>query len=122
MSWKEVRDCLQDYCDAVNAVMPPELHRYDYTHVFDENKSVKWNREEVERHNTIYEESRKSIEDNERNARYQFKCAIVAYISEELHMDEDHAQKIYDHCYAEKHAYGIKEVADYVDDLIEVLK
>ena len=122
MTWLEVRECMRDYIDVANAKMPSELRRYDYTCVFDENKSVKWNREEVERHNTIYEESRKSIEDNKRNARYQFECAIVEYISEVLGIDEDHAQKIYDHCYAEKHAFGIKEVADYVDDLIEVLE
>ena len=121
MTWDEFYESMEAYVKAMNESRFHTTKKYNLTHIFDEDKSVRWNREEVERRNTECEEKRQIIKDKQNNAKWDFERAAIKYICEELKMDEDHAQKIFDHCYAEKH-YAIKEVFDYINTLVEVLQ
>ena len=40
----------------------PTVQKYGKAHVFDENKSVKWNKEEVERRNKLHDEEVKQLQ------------------------------------------------------------
>lgn len=90
--------------------------------IFDYTKSVKWNREQVNKNNHKYNE-----ELNELRSKKQAKCSeyinkCYLYISQELDINLYKAVIIWNYCYCKKHSYGYREVIDEVIDIIELIK
>lgn len=93
-------------------VAPERRYKYDTYHVFDENKSVKWNREEVVRQNKLIEASirqyHKDLNSGYANLISDIKIAIKSYFGGDTLND---AQTDYVINYA-------KEVSDSKYDLV----
>lgn len=88
--------------------------------IIDEEKSVRWNREEVERRN---KEMKERIEENRRQRRekerQQDEDIIRAYANESG-LTEEQVGKIYRHAYSQYHSSGISEVIDELNELISL--
>ena len=58
---RDLREVLDDYERYRVMSTKPMTEKYPYDYVFDENMSVKWNREQVELRNQEWEEERSSL-------------------------------------------------------------
>ena len=90
--------------------------------VIDENKSVKWNRDQVCKNNEEYEDevNRLNTEKNNRLSEFQANC--FSYIMQETGVSLERAKKIYWYIYNEKHYYGLYDCIASLDDLLELFK
>ena len=86
--------------------------------VIDEEKSVRWNREEVERRNKVM---RERVEGNRRERRekerQQNEDIIRAYANDSG-LTEEQVGKIYSYAYTQYHSSGINEVINRLNELI----
>lgn len=85
---------------------PKKLKLYGDNHVFNEDESVKWNREEVVRRNRkIKAENRIALEN-------QFKYDVMEYIlsNYEINNNEEIASTIYHMAWETGHSYGFHNV------------
>lgn len=100
----------------------PKSQKYKIGYVFDEDKSVKWNREEVERLNKLHEEEVKRLNIQKDKMFLEWVDAVKLYIMEETKVEKNQANKIYNYLYIEYHSYGLTEVIIHLDDLLELFK
>lgn len=72
-------------------------------YVFDENQSVKWNREQVEKHNNDINTRKKYRQSMIYQELHQIQIATVQYIQSELspHVSEGQAARLYEKLYRE---------------------
>lgn len=120
MTWDEI----QSEFDAMRhlSCVPSGICKVPLNHVFDENKSVKWNKEEVVRHNEEYqaEVARLNTEKNKQRE------AVVSHIIEKIQEDVRHnlsakkAKAIWDYAYKSSHAYGFNAIYETLAELIEL--
>lgn len=120
MTWNE----LQSEFDVMRhlSCVPSDIHRVPLNHVFDENKSVKWNKEEATRHNELYqaEVARLNTEKNKR------RDAVVSHIVEKIQDEVGHnlsakkAKAIWDYAYDTSHSYGFEVIYATLAELIEL--
>lgn len=100
----------------------PKSKKYKEGTIFDENKSVKWNREEVNRLNDIYNEEVKEL-NRKKNAMYnEVYNDIIEYIIKETNVKKNMAIKIYDYVYSKYHAFGICNTLIELDDLLDIFQ
>ncbi len=89
--------------------------------VFDENKSVKWNREQVEKHNNFV----KSIKELQRQLAELIENSIRAYYLG-IHKDEYYYQEVWNRAYMEDQVrhmcLQLTDVANTYYNLLEWLK
>ena len=113
----------------VDASFMPSGHKYvkDNTlplgHVFDEDKSVKWNREEVCKHNKAAVDVGAKIDKEKEIAKDLAQDNILQAIQNELGISYSAASKIWSgYLYNEYHSYGYMEMYIHYGDLVELLK
>lgn len=111
-------------------VEPEKRFKYNANHVFDENKSVKWNREEVVRQNKIIEygvkKYHKDLNSGRENLISDIKIAIKSYFGGDVLNDAqidyviDYAKEVSDSKYelVEK----VISIADFIYDLNKLAK
>lgn len=121
MEWSDIQKELESA--SAMSCKPLGLSRYSKDHVFDENKSVKWNREQVEKANQRYdaEVARLNAEKNKRmNAAYN---AIYARIQEDVGhgLSLYSAQAIWGYAEDRGHSYGFYATIAYLDDLMDLV-
>jgi hypothetical protein len=103
-------------------VVIPFEHKFKDGHVFDENKSVKWNREEVVRQNALIDQRRKDAYEHRNRLYTELHNAAIHYVMCDLDAsgkkisDED-ANKIIS--YAKKEHDN--EWGSYLDSLLDFL-
>lgn len=114
---QELNEALRNgYYDTV--YIRPKFLREDT--IIDEEKSVRWNREEVERRN---EEMKMRIKENRRERREKERQQnedIVRVYANESGLTEEQVGKIYNYAYSQYHSSGISEVIDGLDELINL--
>lgn len=95
-----------------------EMHA---TTCIDEERSVRWNREEIERR-------RKDIDDKiaQTNTKIgactaDINQAIIEYIMQEYHMNEKQAQFLFNSAYEDSHSAGYYAVAERTDELAKLV-
>lgn len=127
MSYKDIEDIRRDFHNNVYAPKKtmPSVKKVKEGFIFDEEKSVKWNREEVERINKQYEEESKAITREWAEKSKQLRDDVVAYIMGTCgSITPKVAEIIEAFVYAEKHSYmddyfnWIDDIADMVEDCI----
>lgn len=93
-------------------------------YVFDENQSVKWNKEQVKINNRKYKEEVARLNTLKNKARDSVYEDIYKHIQREVGQDlsRDKASVIWGYAYNQGHAYGISEIKIYLDEIIEVVK
>ena len=69
---------------------------YPANHVFDENKSVKWNRDQVIQAANEYYEEKQRIDAYRGSLIRSAETVAIAYIAQELNIDEDKAVIVWD--------------------------
>lgn len=93
-------------------------------HTFDENKSVKWNSEEVTKNNEVVKkEAAERV--RERNAAINSATSeIVKLIVREFDykINEKQAYIIWNLAYEKGHSYGCSEIEIHLKELIETFK
>lgn len=100
----------------------PKNPKYKVGTIFDEDKSVRWNREEIERLNGIHTEEVKELNRKKNLLLANVEDAIEKYIIEETKVSKKRAEKIYRYLYEEYHSYGIRECICHLDDLLEIFR
>lgn len=95
-------------------------------HVFDENLSVKANREMVEAHNKKCEESRKVRRAAQLYLEKQLRIDVTKYIMEAYDLNERQADIVERFVYSEKHSYmcdyfaSIDQIAEFAEELTNI--
>ncbi len=87
---------------------------YNKNYIFDENKSVKWNRLKVDELNKKAELANK----NRFSGTQAFKADIVKYIKTHG-LNETQSNKIMDKAWEDSHSYGYLSVLETADDLVD---
>lgn len=100
----------------------PKNPKYKVGTIIDEDKSVRWNREEIERLNDIHTEEVKELNRKKNLLLANIEDAIEKYIIEETKVSKKRAEKIYKYLYEEYHSYGIRECICHLDDLLEIFR
>ena len=86
--------------------------------IIDEDKSVRWNREEAARLNEAYTKEVKRL-NRERSLDYSKVInRIIRLIAEDADITEEKAEILWDFIYVRHHSYG--EMFDVMDDYIEL--
>lgn len=115
---------IQSEYDAMSAMscVSSGIRKVRADHVFDENQSVLWNRQQVEDNNRRYQEevARLNTEKNKRRDAIHEK--IYAAIQSEVGhgLSRKKAMVLWNMAYDEGHAYGIREIKSYLDELMEL--
>lgn len=115
--WTELIDDLEKMC-----AMPckPTRNRLKPDTVIDENKSVKWNREEVQRQNDLYEQEVKDLNTKKNKFRDSLYDEVIEKIADETDLPKDKVESIWFYAYGKSHHYGIHSVVDTVRELIDL--
>jgi hypothetical protein len=122
----------EDYKQILSMSTIPDSSKfphYNQNDIIDENKTVKWNRDEVARYREEYEKEKYRLT----HARNEALCSIINDIKE-LFSDElstyhinskksgkEIASLIYNKAYEESHSYGIYDVLQKMDDYVDFI-
>lgn len=82
-----------NYCNARILYIRPQ---YKPDHIFDEDKSVKWNREEVIRQNLQLKQESENYHNTKRKLFMDAKSAILEYIQGETGLSEKDVEVAYE--------------------------
>lgn len=98
----------------------PKTSKYHLGQVIDEDKSVKWNREEVQRLNDLRIEEVKLLHKQKNKLYEEFKDMVCKYITQETKVDKARSIKIFKfleqkECLASNGQF----CCDILDDLLE---
>lgn len=114
---EELFDMAKEY---YNLSCKPKSCKYKDGTIFDEDKSVKWNREEAERLNKIHDDEIKSLNAQKNKLLVNFIHNVRTYIIQETNVTETQANKIYNYLCNEYHSYGFEECLRHLDDLLDL--
>ena len=90
--------------------------------VIDEEKSVRWNREYIEKHNKKVEEEVKNLQRKKNHLREEVKADACTYIMQETKVSKEKALSIYTYVeekWEDENFYGC---LSQLDDLLELIK
>lgn len=119
----EIRNNYNNGAYTCNMEIPARVKEY---HVFDENLSVKRNREMVVEHNQNVERMKKEEIDKQNEFHRQLTNDVVTYIVDSYDMSEAQARIVERFVYAEKHSFmcdyfsSIDDVAQMVEEIVRV--
>ena len=88
--------------------------------IIDEDKSVKWNREQIEKENDKIKLYNEAIKDAKKKSSLKFENDLKAAIMSEHDLNADQASKVYRKAYEDGHSYGAKEILWNAQDLGEL--
>lgn len=85
----------------INMSCKPAFSKVKENHVFDEDKSVKWNREQVIRNNERYEQEVQRLNTEKNKARDAVYEDIYLYIQKQVghHLSKEKAKQIWNYIY-----------------------
>lgn len=120
-----MRDLYDIKCDLeemANMSCKPSTQKPRTGDVIDEDKSVKWNREEVIRLQNAYEEEVKALntaKNKRRDDLYKELYKVIRHEAKGITIND--AQQIFQYAYNEWHSYGYNEVFNKLDELIPLI-
>lgn len=93
-------------------------------HVFDEEKSVRWNREMVEKNNADYQAEVARLNSEKNKRRDAILENIYRLIQEDVGHDlpREKAQSLWMYAWDQGHANGFPDVYYYLQDMIELAR
>lgn len=123
MTPKEWADIQSEY-DSMQQMscVPVGIRKVSTDHVFDENKSVKWNREQVEANNQRYQQEVARLNTEKNKRRDAIHEDIYRAIQSEVGhgLSRIKAMALWNFAYEKGHAFGIHEVKIYLDEVMEL--
>lgn len=90
--------------------------------IFDENQSVKWNRQKVQEHNELAQQAKKIYWDRMNEIDCWFSERVHEAIQNELHVSGKVASIIFNQAYDRGHANGYHEVIIYAEQYCEFIQ
>lgn len=122
LSYQDIYDALRDGLYKSN-VPYPSHGKYAENHIFDENMSVKWNREEVARRNQAYKDALTEYNKGKQEAYEKFREDLIQAIMNDTGFSYGKAEMIYSKAYDRGSGYYevityASEIADFVYDFI----
>lgn len=114
----EILENINEYEFKGTKPQKPEGYRIE-NYVYDEEKSVRWNREHREQLIKEYEEEYEKYRNNLNKSRNTLLNDIIIAIQNEFNFNEEQAEKIYSLAYEESHSEGINEVINKVKEISE---
>lgn len=117
-----INGVVNEYVNAINMPILPDFDRLRFDYIFDENETVKWNREKVLEHNSKYD---KACEDVIRSRTIMLDEAtkkIYEYIKQEIPgLCEEAVKAIFEKAKDESDDYEY-DLADNIDEYIMFAK
>lgn len=101
--------------------LPYPKRTFSKNDVIDENKSVKWNREELERLEQEFKSQQTAYREENNRLANEFYCDCKSYIINNCGVDEYSATKIYNLAYTNGHSCGYLSVLGEVDELVDLI-
>ena len=118
-------DQIQDDFDRMNAMScKPSFNKLKTGTVIDEEKSVKWNREQVELNNQKYQEEVKRLNTIKNKARDEVYESIYERIAEDVGhgITKQSAIKIWNYAFEYGHAFGFNDIKIALFNVIDLIK
>lgn len=120
MSWEDI----QNEFDIMNQMScrPVGLQKVPGNHIFDEDQSVKWNREQVELNNKKYQSEVARLNTEKNKARDFVYNLIIEKIQYEVghRLSRKKAEAIWNRAYEDGHSFGFYEIRCRLSDLIDL--
>lgn len=119
--WEEIK---ADYERMQNMPYRAEGKKYPLCYIFNEEKSVKWNREEVERKNHERDELEKELQRAKNTASNEIHEDIYYAIQNEVdnaHISREAATGIWEYAYQQSHVYGWNDIKICLDEVMELI-
>lgn len=122
VGWEEIKDGFYKVCEM--SCRPKNIRKVPSWYIFDANKSVNWNREQVEINNKRYREEINRLTE-ERNIEHR-KVLNLTYelIQEEVGhgLSREKARVIWDFVCNNSREDGVAEILDYLSDVIDLIR
>ena len=121
MEWDEIQN---EFDRAYGMPCKPSgLQKYKAGHIFDENMSVKWNRDKLEEENQKYRDEVNRLNAEKSKGLWTVHDLVYQKIREEVGhgLSEHAAVTIFNYAYDSKHAYGFYAVRQELECLIELV-
>lgn len=120
--YKDIEVIRQEYSDGKYSVTTPNpsLKKVSEGHIFDEEKSVKWNREEVQRNNEAYYKQLHDVQTKANELFKQMREEVVKYIMGIEGVSREVAEAIEAFVYTEKHSY-MYDYFSAIDGIMELV-
>ena len=121
--YSERDNVIEAFHTALNLPRRSNKKPYASNHIFDEDQSVKWNREEVERQNAAIEREDRELHDAYYDAVRNAETDIVRYLVKEYsNISEDKIKKIYQLAYRDvfDNNYRMDYTLDYCEEILEI--
>lgn len=113
-------EIIENFERAYNLPTTPTEHTYSENHIFDEDKSVKWNREEVVRRNEEIRNERNTLQTNRYKAINEAEIEIIKYLCESYPtISENIVNKTFDKIYDKFFRDYFNCTIEYVIDMCE---
>lgn len=90
--------------------------------IFDENQSVKWNRQKVQERNEVAQQAKKLYRDRMNEIDRWFSKQVQEVIQNELQVSEKAASIIFNQAWEEGHSTGYQEVVHYAEQYCEFIQ
>lgn len=104
--------------------VPAGIRKVRADHIFDEEKSVRWNREMVDKNNTEYQAEVARLNTAKNKRRDAILEDIYRLIQEDVGHDLSRvkAQRLWAYAWAQGHANGFPDVYYHLQDMVELAK
>lgn len=99
----------------------PKIKKYPTDHVFDENKSVKWNREQVEIENAKQQELLKMYGEEKRRLNNKLHDDVINTLTEDYGLTKDVAKIVESYVsleHQDDYFYYLDEMANFANDIL----
>ena len=100
---------------------PSKTNNMKDGYIADENKSVKWNKEQVELANQEYNRQRREYMEEEHRLGALFEQDVIDYIRVFHNHNEEVSKLIFNRAYEKSHSYGYVAVLDEVLDIADFI-
>ena len=119
---RDLREVVVDWQKMVDMPCKPNWKRPKEGTIFDEDKSVKWNKEEVIRLREKYDTEVRELNTKKNKERDNIEKEIYCIIKSEIEgITIEDAEHIYQYAFAEKYSRGYNAVINFVEELIDLI-
>lgn len=102
--------------------IPKDIKKVPDNYVYDENRSVKWNKEQVELNNKKYQDELARLNTEKNKARDSVYGLIIKRIQQDVGhgLSYEKAKVLWEYAYKEGHEVGFCEIRYLLIDLIDI--
>lgn len=111
----------EDFC--MHFSCKPNRDEYPYPKkdtVIDEYKSVKWNREEVERQRAAFEKRVEELNKWKNILCNQYEVRMITLLAKDYGISYDESSKVWAYAYAKCHSSGVRNVMAVYGDVVDL--